>query len=108
MGVYSSAIIIIGATKKQFGDKFATQDDSDGFYKDGEFISMDDAELEWSESRWDTEDPERIMYGFIYAITNIYEPAELDIDITEINELKQEFTELTGIEAHVLLSPLMM
>lgn len=113
MGVYSGAVIVVGATKKQFGDNIVIRHDEekdsdiDGIIYKGKFLSMEDAQLEWIESQWDTSDPTKIIYGFIYEITDIYTSIDVEIDLKEINRLKAEFTELTGVEAHVLLSTVM-
>lgn len=110
MGIRPYAAIIVGLTVEDMGDKYKDDDSEYGFMKDGEFVPFDDTELDMIESCWDTEDPTEQMYGFPYILTDDpYTPMEIDtIDMTEIEELKERFNKITGMNAKVYITPWMM
>lgn len=113
MGIYITAAIVVGLQEKEFERKTmcdAEGDEiSDGFINpDGKYISFEDVELDLFEAVWDSSDQEKVVYGLGYQSTEPRSVDELDIDLEEIEKLKKEFLDITGMSGKVLLMPSMI
>ena len=93
MGIHTSAVIAAGLP---FGE-FTDEDRRDELIEVGE--------LEVISPYYDA-DLENCIIGVTVASTGRYKPAELELDLIEVMNLKGEFFKLTGESAKLYLSPL--
>lgn len=93
MGIYYRAVIAVGVQRGSIED-FDTVEEM-----------VDDGTLELISPSYDGSWDDDAIVGLVYDQSDDYESAEFKWDQQKIDELKEEFTKLTGMEAKVWLTP---
>lgn len=93
MSIDYSAVVAVGVQRKDIED----------FGKYEELI--DDCTLEVFSPYYDGSSADDAIVGFAYGETSDYSSTELVWDQRKIDDLKEEFAKLTGMQAKVWLTP---
>lgn len=93
MGIYYSAVVAVGLQRQNIED----------FDKFEELI--DEGTLEVISPSYDGSDDDDAVIGFVYDESNAFSSVMFTWDQQRVDELKENFKEITGLEAKVWLTP---
>lgn len=93
MGIYYRAVVAVGVQRGSIED-FDTVEEM-----------TDEGTLELISPSYDGSSEDDAIVGLVYDQSDDYESSEFKWDQRKIDELKEEFTKLTGMEAKIWLTP---